>query len=608
MWNAKNVFGHQGSLVMAALIMSAGCSGVIGKAASGAGGDTSTGAGGGGTATGGSTSTGGGTGTGTGGATASGDAGTSSVNALALGLVPAGPLDTGRVAMRRLNIREYDNTARDLLGTKQTLAADNFPGDNSEDGFDTVGDALNYSEELLGDEFAAASTLVTELTSRTKTDPLYTAVFSCTPTATNLSTCLNQILTAFMPKAWRRPVTSAEVTMAVAVGTSVTQSAGTAATAVTTGVSAALQYVLTSPNYLFHVEIGDPQLAATSTSTTPLSSYEVASRLSYFLWSSMPDATLTQLAASGQLKNGAGVAAQVTRMVADPKFSSFIDGFVGQWIGTNNVGVVIPDPATFPNATMAWMSAIPLETNAFVQNLITTNAPLTDLLTANYTYVNGALAQFYGLTGVPASQTTFTKASLAGTQRLGGILTQETFLTTTSLATRTSPVKRGAYVLGQIICNPPQPPPAIVPAFPAIDPGETVREALNMHATNPYCAACHNLMDPIGFTFENFDATGAYRTVDNGAAIDSSGSLFGATGAPVSGAQGIAQAIAADPRFAECMVKQAMTYGIGRTFDQADALGYVETVAAPLVKGAPWQTLLQTVATSDGFLTTRGGQ
>jgi hypothetical protein len=295
-------------------------------------------------------------------------------------------------------------------------------------------------------------------------------------------------------------------------------------------------------------------------------------------------------------------------MVADPKFSSFIDGFVGQWIGTSNVGAVVFDPMMFPKASMAWLSAIPLETNAFVQNLITTNAPLTDLLTANYTYVNGPLAQFYGLTGVPASQTTFTKASLAGTQRLGGILTQETFLTTTSLATRTSPVKRGAYVLDQIICNPPSPPPPSVPAFPQIDSGETVREALNMHASVPACAGCHNLMDPIGFTFENFDATGAYRTVDNGADIDSSGSLFGATGAPVSGVQGIAQAIAADPRFVECMVKQAMTYGIGRTFDQTDALGYVETVAAPLVKGAQWQTLLQTVATSDAFLTTRGGQ
>ena len=184
MWDGKNMFGHQRSLVVAALAVAAGCTGVVGKVASGTGGGTSTGPGGGGTGTGGSNSTG--TGTGTGGATAAGDAGTSNINAGQLGSVPAGPLDTGRVTMRRLNVREYDNTARDLLGTTQTLAANNFPGDNVDDGFDTVGAALSYSEELLGDEFAAASTLVTELMSRTKTDPLYTAVFSCAPTATNL--------------------------------------------------------------------------------------------------------------------------------------------------------------------------------------------------------------------------------------------------------------------------------------------------------------------------------------------------------------------------------------------------------------------------------------
>jgi hypothetical protein len=519
--------------------------------------------------------------------------------------------------MRRLNIREYDNTVRDLLGTTQTLAANNFPGDNSDDGFDTVGSSLSYSDLLFADEFQSAATLITELTSRAATDPLYKAVFSCTPTAANLSTCMTTVLTAFMPKAWRRPVTTAEVTAAVAVATAVEQSAesvttgdaGAAASPAMAGVSAALQYVITSPNFLYHVELGNPQIVPASTATTPLSAYEVASRLSYFLWSSMPDATLTQLAASGQLINGAGVSAQVTRMVADPKFSSFMDGYVGQWIGTPNVSLIAPDPTMFPNASAAWQASIAPETSAFLQNLFSTNAPLTDLLLANYTYVNGPLAQFYGISGVPATQTTFTQASLAGTQRLGGILTQETFLTTTSFPTRTSPVKRGEYVMSQIICNPPQPPPPMVPSFVQPEAGTmvTVRQALDEHASSAYCSSCHNQIDPIGFTFENFDATGAYRTVDNGAPIDSSGSLYGASGAAANGAQGMAQAIAKDPRFPMCMVKEAMTYGIGRTFDTAAALAYVETVAVPLASGAQWQGLLQTVANSQGFLTTRGG-
>jgi hypothetical protein len=542
---------------------------------------------------------------------------TASGTPLLLGQVPPGPLDDGRVTMRRLNVREYDNTARDLLGTTQTLAANNFPSDGADDGFDTVGDALSYSDLLLADEFSAAGTLAAELTSRPATDPLYTAVFTCTPTAANLSTCLTTVLTSFMPKAWRRPVTTAEVSAAVAVATavltsaeSVSADAGGVSDPVSTAVDAALQYVLTSPNYLFHVELGQPAINPTSTATTPLSPYEVASRLSYFLWSSMPDATLTQLAASGQLMNGAGVSAQVTRMVADPKFASFMAGYVGQWIGTPAVALVAPDPTMFPNATMDWQASIAPETNAFVGNLISTNAPLTDLLTANYTFVNGPLAAFYRISGVPATQTTFTQASLSGTQRTGGILTQETFLTTTSFPTRTSPVKRGEYVMSQIICNPPQPPPANVPPFvqPDAGSGVTVREALNEHASNSYCGSCHNQIDPIGFTFENFDATGAYRTVDNGSPIDATGSLYGADGGVVDGTQGIAGQIASDPRFPQCMVKQAMTYGIGRTFDSVAALGYVETVAEPLAKGGQWQTLLQTVATSQGFLTTRGGQ
>ncbi len=627
MWKTKNVLGvgYRARWGAAVVVATAACtSGVIGGLPAGPGettpGSGTTAGGGTGTTSGGGGSTGGTLADGGVAVAVAGDGGGDA--SAALGSLPLGPLDDGRVSMRRLNVREYDNTMRDLLGTTQTLAANNFPSDGVDDGFDTIGVALSYSDLLFADEFKAAATLITELTSRAPTDPLYTAVFSCTPTAANLSTCMTTVLTAFMPKAWRRPVTSAEVAAAVAVATAVVQSAqtatsgtatagdaGAAASPVMTGVSAALQYVLTSPNFLYHVELGDPQITPASTATTPLSPYEVASRLSYFLWSSMPDATLTQLAASGQLINGAGVSAQVTRMVADPKFSSFLDGYVGQWIGTPNVALVAPDPTMFPNATAAWQNSIAPETNAFVQNLITTNAPLTDLLLANYTYVNGALAQFYGLAGIPATQTTFTQASLASTQRLGGILTQETFLTTTSFATRTSPVKRGAYVMSQIICNPPQPPPPIVPTFvqPEAGTGVTVREALNEHASNSYCASCHSQIDPIGFTFENFDATGAYRTVDNGSPIDSSGSLYGATGAVVDGAQGMAQAVAKDPRFPECMVKQAMTYGIGRTFDTTAALEYVETVAAPLESGGQWQGLLQTIANSQGFLTTRGG-
>jgi hypothetical protein len=631
MRKTKHAFGHRELWATALLLASSGCTGVAsmppgggsagggGTAGSaGAGGTAGSAGGGGATGAGGGAAAGAGGGAAVGGGAAAAGGGGATPAAGSLGGVPAGPLDSGRVALRRLNVREYDNTMRDLLGTTQTVAVNTFPGDNETDGFDTVGSALSFSDLLIKQEFAAAGTLVGELVARAATDPLKTAVYVCTPTTANMSTCLSQILTDFMPKAWRRPVTAAEVTAATAVGTTVMTSAtGATATAgatatdpATAAVSAALEYVLTSPNFLYHVELGSPAITPSSTAVTTLSDYEVASRLSYFLWSSMPDAALTQAAAAGTLANAKGIPAQLTRMIADPKFSGFTTGFTDQWTGVNTIdSTVAPDPTTFPNADAALVASIGPETEAFVSNLITTNAPLTDLLTANYTFANGRLAQFYGISGVPATQTTFTKVSLAGTQRLGGFLTQETFLTTTSLPTRTSPVKRGAYVLSQMVCTPPNPPPPNVPALapPALGSGLTVREALNEHASNPSCSSCHNSIDPIGFTFENFDATGAYRTTDNGTMIDASGSLDGINGAPVTGAQGIAQAIAADPRFVQCIMKQALTFGIGRTFDATDALGYVETVAQPLAKGGTWQSALQAVVTSQAFLTTRGG-
>lgn len=630
----------------------AACTGSIGGGNQGLGGNN-------GPATGGTSANNGTAGAGNGSPTSNGDqpgttgagstASTSTSGTATLGNVPAGGLDTAGVVMRRLNDHEYDNTVRDLLGTTQTLAATTFPGDSADDGFDTVGDALSYSPILFQKEFAAATTLVTELMARAPTDPLFTAVFpSGIPTSANFSSALTTVLTSFMPKAWRRPVTAAEIATAVAVGEAVLQlaedaGAGTAADGgagpdpAQAGVSDALQYVLDSPNFLFHVELGSPAITPSSTALVNLSDYEVASRLSYYLWESMPDSTLTAQAAAGTLAAsgtpgsgtpGSAVAAQVTRMTADPKFTTgFIADFVGQWLGVNTISAnVDPDPTIFPATAVngaldtTWLNSIGPETDAFLANLISTNAPLTELLTADYTFVNGRLAQFYGLSGVPATQTTFTKVSLAGTERQAGILTQETFLTTTSFPNRTSPVLRGVYVMTQLVGTSPGTPPANVPAFvvPDAGSGETVRESLDQHANNPACSSCHNVIDPIGYTFENFDATGAYRTTDNGSPIDATGTLDGQTinattgqvtynGASVNGAAAMAAAIVADPRFPQNIVKQLLTYGVGRTFDTAAALGYVETVAVPLAKSGTWQAALQTVATSQAFMTTRGG-
>jgi len=624
MWTTKDGFVLRRRWGTVLLLIASACSaaslpstGEHGGASTGGGGG-----GGGGNAGGAAGSGTGGGATGTaGGTTTPGTGGTGNnsttptmpgTGSLANGLPTAGPLDAGRVTMRRLNVNEWSNTVRDLFGTSTTFTA-SFPSDSSVDNFDTVGSSLTYSDLLFSSQNAGAVAAIAELLKRPVGDPIRSKIMLCEPTAATASTCYSTILTAFMKSAWRRAVTTAEVQTEVMLATTVQtlQTTAGSATAVTDGLSAAFQSVLDSPYFLFHVELGSPNYSLTSTATTPLSDYEIASRLSYFLWGSMPDATLTTAADMGMLaKGGATVSAQVTRMLADPKATSLGTDFAGQWLNVKDDSLVSPDPTMFPTVDNALLASIAPETTAFFNGMIANNAPLTDIVQANYGYVNGRLAQFYGLSGVPATQTTFTKVSLAGTQRTAGVLTQETFLTTQAFPTRTSPVLRGNWVLTNMLCSPPPSPPPNVPMFPMVPANQTVRQTLMTHQSIPSCAGCHVSIDNAGFPFELFDAVGNYRTTDNGQMIDPSGGLYPAgssTLTALNSPTAIGSFIAQDPRFTACVVKQALTYGVGRTFDAADATAYITGIAAPLQKSGTWQGLLQAVATSDAFLTTRGG-
>jgi Protein of unknown function (DUF1592)/Protein of unknown function (DUF1588)/Protein of unknown function (DUF1595)/Protein of unknown function (DUF1587)/Protein of unknown function (DUF1585) len=598
----------------ALILVSAACTGVATEpvgGGGGAGGGSGTGAAaGGGPASGGpGAATAGGMGSGAMGGGAPGDIG-KAVAGMQSG-APA-PLDAARVFLRRLNVAEYDNTVHDLLGSNKNpgmAAATLFPGDSATYGFDTVGEGLTFSLQLLAQQDAAASGLVDELLARPVGDPLRAKVLVCEPTAANAATCYNQILTGFMKSAYRRPVTAAEVQTMTTLATTYQS------TSVTEGLSAALRAVLLSPNFLFHVELGSPAVTPTSSAVANLTDYELASRMSYFLWSTMPDAALTQAADMGMLAGGKGAfQSQLSRMLADPKVQALTTNFAGQWLGIRDVAQVAPDPTVFtaPAVDDALIGSIALETSAFFQNLVAGNMPLTDLVTANFSYINGRLATQYGVSGVPATQMTYTKTTLPP-NRAAGVLTQDTFLTTTSLPGRTSPVKRGAWVLDRMLCSAPALPPPNVPSLPAqvASTGKTVRQILDQHATNPACASCHTTIDPAGYPFEEFDAMGAYRTKDNGTAIDTTGSLVLAGGtAPtaVADANAFGQLVSKDPRFAACMVKQLATYGIGRSFEAADALSYVASIASPLQSTGKWQDAILAVATSQAFLTTRGGQ
>src|SRR4029453_2558900 len=255
-----------------------------------------------------------------------------------------------------------------------------------------------------------------------------------------------------------------------------------------------------------------------------VSPFELASRVSYFLWSSMPDDELLTLAESGTLRDPKVLSAQVDRMLADPRASAFAENFAGQWLETRNLDSVKPDPEKFKEFTPELRDAMKTETTLFFEHVLRENRPVSDFLNANYTFLNEKLAAHYGIEGVSGPE--FRRVDLT-TDRRGGILSQAGVLTVSSYPTRTSPVIRGKYVLQNILGSPPEPPPGDIPPLEAsaAGGGMSVREQLERHRSNPACATCHRNMDQLGFGLENYDAIGRWRDMEGKFPVDSTGML-----------------------------------------------------------------------------------
>jgi hypothetical protein len=318
---------------------------------------------------------------------------------------------------------------------------------------------------------------------------------------------------------------------------------------------------LLSPNFLFRPEIdATPDIP----SQHPVSPYELAARLSYYIWSSMPDAALETAAASGQLATRAGILTQVQRMWADPKASAFVSRFPGQWLNTLNITASSqPDPTAFPLFTATLQTDMQAETAAFMGDLVTGDENFLDFIDGKFTYLNQDLATFYGIAGTFGTQ--LTRFDLTGNTERGGILTQGSFLTVTSVANRTSPVDRGQWVLARMMASPPPAPPANVPQVSAPVPsdGETFRDIMEMHVNTPSCAACHNLMDPIGFGLENYDGIGSWRTTDNGLPVNAASALV-PSGQAFDGALQLEAILKTDPRVPSAVVQFLLSYALGR--------------------------------------------
>jgi len=335
------------------------------------------------------------------------------------------------------------------------------------------------------------------------------------------------------------------------------------------GIQLALQRMLASPKFVWRVE-RDPADAAPGTSYR-LSDLELASRLSFFLWSSIPDDTLLDVARQGKLRQPGGIDQQVRRMLADPRSERFVTNFAGQWLYLRNLKNQIPDSVGFPNFDDNLRQSFLRETELFVGSIVRENRPVLELMTADYTFLNERLARHYGYPSIYGSQ--FRRVTHPNDIRRG-LLGQGSILTVTSHADRTSPVVRGKWILDNLLGAPPPPPPAVVPPLKEDDKRGSqrvlsMREKMEAHRANPTCASCHKIMDPIGLALENFDAVGAYRERDGqslssaGTAIDAKGQLM--DGSTVDGVVALRKALLKDPEiFVGALTEKLMTYAMGR--------------------------------------------
>lgn len=428
----------------------------------------------------------------------------------------------------------------------------------------------------------------------TVVDPSVAKVMVCDPAAAG---CVRTILTRFGRKAWRRPLTTPEVdryervvTLAVAEGE--TPKAG---------LALALEAMLLSPNFLYRVELdADP----TPLAAHALTDHELAARLSYFLWASTPDDALSSVADDGRLHEPAVLEAQVARMLSDPKAKTLTTRFAGQWLWSNQVEDAAPSASVYANVTAATKTAMRLETEAFFEHFLTQDVSALGLLGSDFTFLNDALADHYGVTR-PGSAT-LQRVTLPSKPERGTVLGQAGVLTVTSFPTRTSPVKRGAWVMANLLCQEPPAPPPGVEALPIPQmPNSSLRQRMEAHRANPTCAGCHSLMDPIGFGMEPFDGVGRTRAMDTGGfPIDASGTL--PDGRSFNGPAELSRLLKDDPRFPHCLAEKLFTYGLGRA-PRRDETCQVEAITHDFAgRGHRLSGLVKGIVLSRSFTHRRG--
>ncbi len=427
----------------------------------------------------------------------------------------------------------------------------------------------------------------------TEDTPSRRQVFTCHPAnGRDEELCARKILTGLARRAYRRPVVEGDVAPLLAI-----YKGGRAKRDFDGGIERAVEALLSSPKFLIRLE-REPADAKPGTAYR-LSDLELASRLSFFLWRSIPDDELLDLAAAGKLKDPTVVAQQVRRMIADKRATRFMDDFAGQWLQVRNIQASAPDVALFSDFDDTLRDAMAQETELFFQSQVREDHPIPDLLRANYTFLNERLARHYGIQDIYGSH--FRRVTLSDERRMG-LLGQASILTVSSYSNRTSVVLRGKWVLENILGAPPPPPPPNVPPLKEND-GKSkptaLRERMEAHRRNPVCAACHGRMDPLGFALEHYDAIGKWRETDTGAEINSTITWFGNT---IDSPKAFREALLnRGNEFNKNVVEKLLTYALGRGVDFSDAPTVRRLVADLGRNDYRWSALVLGIVKSTPF-------
>lgn len=488
--------------------------------------------------------------------------------------------------LRLLTRAEYNNTVRDLLGDTTGPAKD-FPREPLAHLLDNDSSLYQVSPDGVSRYLEAAEALSVDVVAHRKA-----SVVSC---STGDVACGRRFIQEFGRKAFRRPLTQDETaSLNTLFETTLLASEFDLA------VEATLQVMLQSPQFLFRDE---QALAVVPVPTVTLSGYELATRLSYFLWATTPDAELLDAAATGALDTPEGLKAQAQRMLNDPRALDGMVRFFSLWLQFGGIETTEKDTGTYPQFTrplaQAWKTSLEL----YVRDVLEKQGTLPGLLSSSVMFTNDQMNMY----GPAAPSSSFVRNEMPGTQR-AGLLVQPAFLAFKSMPDGSSPVRRGIFVLDQLLCEPPPPPPAgvaITPPPPSTS--ATTRERFKNHSTDPACYACHQFIDPVGFTFEHYDGMGLWRDTENGQAIDATGAIIasreGALVGPVADVNALAGKLATSPRVHACVSKEIYRFALGRQLTEADECTTTQLAQRFLESGGNFKDLFLAVVESQAFRT-----